>query len=319
MGAGALAAPDAPVPLDGLAAVVNGETITVGDALNAAPSSRQRGGPPDEAAGLQSLEELQRQRNAAVRTATEDLVARKLVLDAFKADGGAIPDWVVERQINETVRERFNNSRSKLEQALRADGLSIDDMRRNVRERVIFQSMKSTKVSQAVRVTPLDVRAHYEGNRAKYAAPAEVRLRLLMLDGGGTSPSAAQRDLAADLRQRIAKGEDFAALAKQYSTDAQAAQGGDWGWVNPRNLRQELAAAIEGLTVGAVSAVVEVGASSYLIRLEERREARVRPFGEVEAAIERELREAQSRALFDRWIASLRDRAYVKVNDVRPN
>jgi hypothetical protein len=45
----------------------------------------------------------------------------------------------------------------------------------------------------------------------------------------------------------------------------------------------------------------------------------VRPFGDVEAAIERELREAQSRVLFDRWIASLRDRAYVKVNDVSPN
>jgi parvulin-like peptidyl-prolyl isomerase len=239
-------------------------------------------------------------------------------MQAFEKDGAQIPDWAVEREIQQTVRDRFNNSRSRLEEALRNDGLTLDDMRRRLREKMMYQSMRSSKVTQSIRVSGFDVRNRYDANPQAYATPSEVHVRVLVLDGTGPAPSDERREQAYALRKRMTDGEDFAAIARQVSTDGQKDNGGDWGWLDPSKLRPELSAAIGELAPGGISDVVDVGGDCYIVKLEDRRGSTLRPFAEVEPLIERELREAQGRRIFEAWIGELRNRAYVQVAGVRP-
>lgn len=306
------AAAPAPVLLDTVAAAVNNRIITVGDVIEAMGSDRQR------LLRTYRGEELSRRLNEAFATARDDLIARALVLQAFEKDGAQIPDWAVEREIQDTVRDRFNNSRARLEQALRNDGLTLDDMRRHVRERLTFQAMRSAKVNQNIRVSASDVRNHYDSNPQAYALPSEVHLRVLVLSGDGPKPSDDRREKAFALRKRMTDGEDFGTLAREFSDDDRKDSGGDWGWLDPSKLRGELSDAIAELKPGGISDVVEVGGDCYIVKLEERRGSTLRPFAEVEPLIERDLREAQGRRILDAWIGELRDHAYVQVADVRP-
>jgi peptidyl-prolyl cis-trans isomerase SurA len=301
-----------PVLLDGVAAAVNNRTITEGDVLDTMSGERQR---------LQRTytgDELSRRLNEAFASACEDLVDRALILQAFEKDGGQMPDWAVEREIQQTVMDRFNGSRSRLEQALRADGLTLNDMRRRIRERMIVQAMRSSKVSQSIRVSAIDVRNHYDAHPDAYVLPLEVRLRVMTLGGGSGDGAAEARERAYALRARIAQGEDFETLARQVSTDADKDKGGDWGWVDPAKLRPELSAAIGGLEPGGVTDVVEAVGDLYIIRLEERRGSVRRPFAEVEPLIERELREAQGRRIFDAWLGGLRAQAHIRIVGLKP-
>lgn len=61
--------------------------------------------------------------------------------------------------------------------------------------------------------------------------------------------------LARDLRERVLAGEDAAALATEFSRDAEAGAGGEIGWRPPALLDADVAAAVDGLRAGAATEV----------------------------------------------------------------
>ena len=108
-------------------------------------------------------------------------------------------------------------------------------------------------------------------------------------------------------------GGDFAELARTLSEDGKASAGGDWGWVDARDLRPELATPVASLKKGAVSGVLRMDDDFYLVKLEERQAAGPVPFDEVRSTIEKELRRKEIRRLSVLWIERLRKDAYIKL------
>ncbi len=121
----------------------------------------------------------------------------------------------------------------------------------------------------------------------------------------------AQRKLN-DLKQRLdhnaAKFED---LAKSYSNDLSASNGGDLGWIYPGDTVPEFERAMDALKVGEVSQPIESPFGYHLIQVLERKTADVskeRQRLQARQAIrERKLDEATQD-----WLRQLRDRAYVE-------
>lgn len=103
----------------------------------------------------------------------------------------------------------------------------------------------------------------------------QVRARHILLRVGPDAAQAARDSaqmLASDLRARAAAGEDFAALAEQYSQDpGSAADGGDLGFFGRGQMVAPFEEAAFALDVGEVSDVVETPFGYHIIKLEERR------------------------------------------------
>jgi peptidyl-prolyl cis-trans isomerase SurA len=75
------------------------------------------------------------------------------------------------------------------------------------------------------------------GGAAAAEAVEETHVRHILLRPSEIQSLNDARNTLLQLRQRIAAGEDFAALARQYSEDTvSAANGGDLGWVRPKQL-----------------------------------------------------------------------------------
>ena len=108
-------------------------------------------------------------------------------------------------------------------------------------------------------------------------------------------------------------GADFSDLAKKLSEDGKAAQGGDWGWVDTKDLRPELSAPLAALATNSVSGVIRMEGDFYLVRLEDRHPAGTMSFDAVRGSIEKELRRKEIRQLSAVWIARLRKDAYIKI------
>ena len=81
-------------------------------------------------------------------------------------------------------------------------------------------------------------------------------------------------DRAGDLRDRARAGEPFSALADEASLDALSLPGGDLGWVLLDGLDDAVAAALEGLAPGEVTAPLAAAGLTELYLLEERDGAR---------------------------------------------
>jgi parvulin-like peptidyl-prolyl isomerase len=99
------------------------------------------------------------------------------------------------------------------------------------------------------------------------------------------------------------------------SDGAKAADGGAWGWVEPKLLRPELAEAVRPLRPGQTSGVVETDDELYIVKVEGRQEDSLIPFAEAQSDIERRLRRERAAEMYDAWIERLKQQAYIKVFD----
>ncbi len=92
---------------------------------------------------------------------------------------------------------------------------------------------------------------------------------LLQLDAGADAEKVeATRQQIVQLRARITAGEDFAALARQFSQDSRAAEGGDLGYFSRESMVPEFADVAFSLKAGAISEPVRTPYGWHLIKVE---------------------------------------------------
>ncbi len=137
------------------------------------------------------------------------------------------------------------------------------------------------------------VRTYYEQNKARYTRPEQIRARhiLIPLARDASEDEVRQAEASvADVQKRLAAGEDFAALAEQFSKDpGSASRGGDLGWFGRGMMVPEFEQAAFALKPGEISKPVRSAFGYHLIRLEEARPESVQPLAEVEADIRQQL------------------------------
>jgi peptidyl-prolyl cis-trans isomerase SurA len=135
---------------------------------------------------------------------------------------------------------------------------------------------------------------------------------ILLRSRAGLTDQDAERRLAGFRDQVRAKTVDFGELAKKYSEDGSAANGGNLGWMGPGDLVPEFDQAMNRLQIGEVSNPVKTEFGWHLIQVLERREAQLtlekqRQF--ARAAI----RERKFEQAYQDWLRELRDTATVKI------
>lgn len=157
----------------------------------------------------------------------------------------------------------------------------------------------------AVRVPPADsvrldeaaLRAEYARDPARYREPEQVRARHLLISTrdagpGGDARAAARAD---SLLAAIRGGADFFELARRFSQEPGAANtGGDLGWFGRGRMVPEFERAAFALKPGEVSPVVKTQFGYHIIKLEDRKAARTKPFEEVRADLRTSLAGARA-------------------------
>ena len=298
------------IMLDGVAAHVNQHVVTIGEVIAVVqPAHRQlsktRAGNELKAGLLKAYEE-----------ALRSLIDRHLILDSYEKENEEhdleIPEWLVDRRANEIIRDIFKDDRAALMAALSKDRMTFNEWRNEIRDHIIAASMRGLNVEQNVRISPLEVRAFYDRNVESYRTPEKVKLRMIVLK----KDAALRPRQAEDIRARLRAGEDFAALARKFSDGSKSDDGGNWGWIEPKILRAELAGTVAGLKLNEISKAVETEEETYILMIEGRRDESVAPFRDVQPQIERELRQEKTERLHGIWIDNLRKNAYVKIFDV---
>jgi peptidyl-prolyl cis-trans isomerase C len=115
---------------------------------------------------------------------------------------------------------------------------------------------------------------------------------------------------AKEIADRLKKGEDFAALAKEKSKDANA-EGGDLGWFAHGQMVKPFEDAAFALEVGQVSEPVQTQFGWHIIKVEEKRDQPLPSFDQVKEAIIAQLVQAKAQEV----VTSLRDKAKIEVVD----
>lgn len=138
---------------------------------------------------------------------------------------------------------------------------------------------------------------------------------ILLRSRDGLLDQDAERRLAGYRDQVRAKTADFGDLAKKYSDDGSASNGGNLGWMGPGDLVPEFEQAMNRLQIGEVSNPVKTQFGWHLIQVLERRDAQLTVDKQREFA-RAAIRERKFEQAYQDWLRELRDTATVKIINV---
>jgi peptidyl-prolyl cis-trans isomerase SurA len=185
---------------------------------------------------------------------------------------------------------------------------------------LFVEATRSLKVGE---VTPALVRSGAAFHVLKVLSrgdvgPAQVtqtRSRhILLRPSSRLTAEAAQARLAGYRRQIESGARTFEDMAREFSEDGSAAQGGDLGWAAPGTMVPEFEEAMNALPLGGLSEPVVSRFGAHLIQVLERREVAVDP-KQLREQARNALREQRFDDAYTDWARDLRGRAYVEMRE----
>ena len=296
--------------IDGIAAVVNGDVITFSQVQEVAAPEEQS--LKQQYTGQELIDKIKETRLAVLN----DLINRQLILQEFKKKEFNLPDYVVEEQVQEIIKDEFGGDRQAFVRTLQAQGFTLNKFRDKEKEKITVQVMRQNQLKDNnFTPSPEAVTAYYNANKQEFATPAQVKLRMIVLNSDPlvSDSSKTTKQMADDIREKATHGGDFATLAKTYSMDGTAENGGDWGWVDEKTLNQDLTKTAFALKKTEVSSVVQIGDSYYLLYCEDRKDPNTTALNDVRDNISKKLSQIERQKATQRWLDGLREKAYIKV------
>lgn len=179
-------------------------------------------------------------------------------------------------------------------------------------DQLVDQTLLSQQVSQSPESDPLEVKLHLENERRAALAAQAIDARVGQpIDEAKVKEAydaatadfvpqqeysashilVASEEEATSLESELESGADFAALAKEHSTDGSAANGGSLGWFGSGQMVPEFEQAVAGMEVGAVSDPVKTQFGWHVIKLDDKRMSSPPPIDQVRPQLENQIRQ----------------------------
>ena len=306
LGVAALSVGAQPTVVDGIKGVVSARVVTFSEVEDySRPAAdalrRQYSAQPDV---------FQQKLNDTLTDSLEQLVERALILKSFDTEGYKLPESVVTELMQERIRERFGD-RVTFMKTLQAQGLTVEQFRKQVREQYIESALRNQNVQREVFISPYKIESYYKANPDDFRVEDQIKLRMIVLAKTAPDDTNALK-LAREIQSKIKDGTPFIEMATIYSQGSQQRQGGDWGWVQKSVLRKELAEVAFALPSGTVSDVVDTPDTCYLMLVEDKHSSHVRPLTDVATEIEKTLRLKQQAKLQKNWIEGLKKKTFIR-------
>jgi len=260
-------APGATRSGDYIIAVVNQELVT-----NSEVQSRIARVRADAARSRQALppdDELRKQ-------VIDLLIDERVQLTYGRENGQKVDEAELDRAVA-NVAQQNQVTLDQLRERLRRDGVDYARFRSNVRDQLMVERVREREVQQRIRVTDADIDTYLEQRRAAAGAAAQYNIaQILVTVPEGASPAVLeQRRQRADAAfARVKGGEDFAAVARELSEDANRATGGEIGLRPAERLPDVFVERVKSLRAGEVAPqVLRTGAGFHVLKLVDKRQA----------------------------------------------
>ncbi len=244
--------------------------------------------------------------DADFQTLLNRVIDRRLILKAAGNSKMTMQEWVVDNRIREIIDNGFDGDRNKLVAALAREKVTFAEFRQRIKDDLIVGAMRWNFVDKFVSASPAEMRDEYSRNSSRYLTRAKTTVSVILL-----RPSDLERK--AEVEEAL-KNEDFAEVAKRFSSDSHAAEGGVWKEVVPADVfREEIVDALGKMKAGEMSGWIDLGGWNFLVRKDSETAAVPRSFADAYEDVEAAVRKRRSQELYDRWLDILKGETYIKI------
>ena len=272
-------------------------------AYNAAARSKFYHGKPPES----ELAALQRE--VADQMVSRILLIKEIKRKGLKPNAAEIDTQIQAYEKRYAGSDQWKKNKDKMLPPLVAR-LEQDDMLAQIEKTVRTEAKASED----------QAKAYFAAHPEKFTEPEQLRISVILIKVDPSSPSAtwAKADETAQaLAKRARAGEDFAALARQYSADESAKQGGDMGYLHSGMLPEGTQDALAKLKAGEISNGIRLLEGFTVFRLTDRKEAKKHDYSAVKVRARELAQREQGDIAWATFITNLKSKTSVKVDESR--
>ncbi|MBB3167270.1 peptidylprolyl isomerase [Simiduia aestuariiviva] len=203
----------------------------------------------------------------------DHLVNEQIQLQMAKRAGANVSATELDQMI-ERIRASNNLSQAEFLQGLAAEGLSIAELREDLRREMLVRQVQQGSVNRRIQVTESEINNFLNSTEGKFWTSPDYHLGhiLVAVPSGSSEAEIAKLEAKANaLREEALAGADFRRLAVANSAGQNALEGGDLGWRKLAQLPTLFADHVDGLKTGDVTKPFRSGAGFHLIKLHEQR------------------------------------------------
>ncbi|MBN1688876.1 MAG: peptidylprolyl isomerase [Candidatus Omnitrophica bacterium] len=258
------------------------------------------------------IEKLNEARVRLLYQLIEDrLVYQEALKRAIQVDENEIDSQI------EEFKKRFPTE-MELEQALKREGLTLNEMRDRLRRQLMIRHLQNIEIRAKIVVSPKDIEDYYHSHPSEYSEEEQLKVRSITIKKGAEARVKGMADENAkekieSLRNKILSGENFGELAKLYSEDTLAKDGGVGGWVGHGDMIPVIDEVIFSLEPSNISQVIETPMGYHLFRVEDRKEGMKRELDDVRDEIFSKLYQEKYDERFTEWMTELKKDAYISI------
>ncbi|TCP29280.1 foldase protein PrsA [Scopulibacillus darangshiensis] len=184
-----------------------------------------------------------------LKTRYGDQVLQEMVYEKLLNDKYKVSKKDVDKKVDE-VKSQFPND-TAFKNALKQSKLSEKDFRKNVKQQLLLFKAQT----DGVKVSEKEMKDYWDKNKDKLK---EVKASHILVKDKKT---------ADEIEKKLKNGEDFAKLAKKYSTDPSKDKGGDLGWFHKGEMVKDFEKKAFELKKGQISDPVKSQYGYHIIKV----------------------------------------------------
>ena len=218
----------------------------------------------------------------------------------------------------ENMKKQNNiESDEQLMQAMRQQGIDFNQWKDEQEEMLQQQAVIFIEVNRSIVIDETEMLSYYRKNPDEFTEVPEFRLRVIYLTSDNKNNDELQAKMN-EIDERLSAGEDMGSLAGEYSEGPEKESQGDLGTFKKGELEKNLEQAVETLEEGQTSPWLSLSNGMYLVRLEEKKESRLRSFDGARKEIEEKLFMEQSQEKQSAYLSRLKGESYIRIFIPKP-
>lgn len=237
------------------------------------------------------------------RALLESMIKDRILYVAAKNAGITMTD---DELTNEYVRYKSRYNEAAFQKMLELKGIGYEHWKEERKRKAMADKLIQQQVVDKIDVTDDEIKRYYNKHRKEFSRGEEVRARQILVD---------DPQLAEQIRTKAEAGENFAALAGEYSIAPEGKRGGDLGWFPRGVMPKEFDEACFPLPVGAISPVVQSEFGYHIFKVIERRGPGSVKLQDVKEKIVSRIKQEKIEDAFVKWYEPIRKKAKVDVNE----
>ena len=234
------------------------------------------------------------------RQATAQLLIQEL-MKAEAAKLKIVADPVRVDSIFNSIMKQYPDT-AKFMAAMAQAGDDVASLKIKLASQVSANAVIEQALADSLKISDARIDSFYKANQDKLGESGKVRGRHILKLVKDPKDSAAVHKAIIDISAKLAKGGDFAAIAKVESDDpGSKGNGGDLGWFDPKDMVPEFAAAANTLELGKISAPVRSQFGWHIIQIQDRKSGKAPLLDSVKPMIVNMLKSQTAERVIPAW------------------